>query len=116
MLRKVPLRLVRPVDRTPEPGYKEWHRPAWGNCAVCDQPGRIQRHHVVLEQHVRRAGGDPWDMRNALELGMYCRCHSLHHQAAERISLAKIPDDAREFAIELFGGGADGYLARYYAP
>jgi hypothetical protein len=103
------------MDRREEAGYKAWHSPSWGRCAVCSQPGRLQRHHVVLEQHCRAQGADPWDMRNALELGMWCRCHRDHHQAARRIPVSKIPGDAVDFCTALYGPGAAAYLQRYYS-
>lgn len=115
-MRRSPLRLVPPPDRSNEPGRREWKASSWGDCAVCGQPGRLERHHVVLEQHVRKAGGDPWDLRNAMALGMWCRCHREHHQAAQRISLRRVPDDAIDFAAELFGAGAGAYLSRFYSP
>ena len=115
-MRRVPPKPTPRVDHRGEPGWRDWHQPIWGNCAVCSQPGRLERHHVVLEQHVRAAGGDPWDTRNALELGRYCRCHRDHHQAARRISLKHVPDQAVAFASELLGEGAGAYLSRYYSP
>lgn len=113
-MRRVVLRSRPPMDHSGEPGYKAWHAPIFGRCAVCQQPGRLVRHHVVLEQHCRAEGVSPWDMRNSLELGMHCRCHRDHHGAARRLPLAKVPGDAVDFCTELYGEGAGGYLARYY--
>lgn len=115
-MRRTPLRLVAPPTHTDEPGYRAWHAAVWGRCAVCDQPGRLIRHHVVLEQHVRAAGGAPYDLRNALPLGYYaCSCHRDHHHAVRRLPLARVPPAAVEFAIELLGEpAAIDYLARYY--
>ena len=64
---------------------------------------RLERHHVIAEQRVRREGGDPWDLRNSWLLGAYCKCHSRQTTAAERLPAAKIPPDAVEFGIELLG-------------
>lgn len=114
-MRRPPLQVRPPVDHSGEPGYRAWHAPIFGCCAVCSQPGRLVRHHVVTERHVREAGGDPFDMRNSLALGMHCRCHRDHHGAARRLPLAKLPGDAVDFCTELYGEGAGDYLARYYA-
>lgn len=115
-MRRVPLAPARPADRTGEPGYREWHTPSFGRCGVCGKPGLLIRHHVVLEQHVRAAGGDPWDLRNALRLGAHCPCHRAHHGSSRRIPAARIPPAAIEFALALFGAElADAYFDRYYA-
>ena len=117
-MRRVPLRLVAPVDRSGEPGYRAWHAPVFGHCSVCGEgPGRLERHHVVHEQHVRAEGGAPWDLRNSWLLGTHCPCHSRHTSAAQRLPASKLPAEAIEFAIELLGAGpADLYFDRYYAP
>lgn len=115
-MRRVPLRAVPPPNRSDEPGYRVWHSPAFGRCAVCDQPGRLVRHHVVLEQHLRAMGAPAYDLRNALDLGMHCRCHSQHHNGARRIPVSKVPDDAIAYASELLGDGVGAYLSRYYSP
>lgn len=82
---------------------------------MCGQPGLLLRHHVVTEAHVRLAGGDPWDLRNALAVGAHCRCHSRHHQAAARIARATLPSQAVQFAVDLLGeAGAELYLSRFY--
>ena len=117
-LRKVPLatsiqeRLAAAeVARAKE----KWKTVRRGPCAVCGRRQLIIRHHVVLEQHIRAAGGDPWDLRNSMDIGEFCRCHANHHSAVERIAFAKIPDEAVAFAIDLYGEAkADWYLERYY--
>lgn len=115
-MRRVPLRAHPPQPRFDEPGREEWKRPHWGRCALCGERGLLIRHHVVLEQHVRAEFGNPYDLRNALPLGAYCRCHRLHHQAAARIPRSAIPPAAVEFAVELLGPErAELYLARYYS-
>lgn len=116
-MRRVPLEPKPPPDRTSEPGYREWHQPLFGRCECCGRPGRLLRHHVILEQHVRALDGDPWDLRNAIKLGVHCRCHAQHHLAAARLPCSKVPAPAIEFASELLGPGpADLYFDRYYAP
>jgi hypothetical protein len=104
-----------PADHSSEPGYREWHAPLYGRCAICARPGPLERHHVVTEAHVRIAGGDPWALSNSLELGRYCACHRSHHQATRRLALAKVPDAAVRFAVALLGEErAEDYLKRHY--
>lgn len=70
---------------------------------------------MVLEQHVRAAGGDPWCLRNSLCLGMHCRCHREHHSAARKLPVSLIDASALAFMVELLGeDGAECYLERYY--
>ena len=116
-MRRSTLRALPPVDRTGEPGYRAWHAPVYGRCAVCGAgPMRLERHHVIAEQHVRAAHGDPWDLRDSWLLGAHCRCHSRHTTAAQRLPASGIPAPAIEFAIELLGAEpADLYFDRYYA-
>jgi 5-methylcytosine-specific restriction endonuclease McrA len=99
-------------------GERRWYA-ALGDtprCAACSGPGGqmgIVLHHVVYRQHVRRAGGDEWDPRNALPL---CNsCHSLHHHRSRILPIALLPDAALAFAGDLLGDAAENYLARYYA-
>jgi hypothetical protein len=76
------------------------------------------RHHVALEQHVRREGGDPWDQRNAMLLGVFCRCHGDHHapNGQRKLPLRKVPPAAVRFAVDLMGQDrAVEYLSRHYA-
>lgn len=115
-MKRTPL-IARPgPDRRSEPGYRAWHTPAHGPCAACGTRGLLLRHHVVLEQTVRREGGDPWDLANALALGYYgCACHRQHHHATRRLPLAIVPPAAVAFAQALLGEArAADYLARYY--
>jgi hypothetical protein len=104
-------------DHSGEPGFREWHQVLRGPCAICNRVGSLLRHHVVTENHVRQMGGDPWDLRNALLVGIWCpeRCHSRHHSAFRRIELAVLPGEAIAFAVELLGDArAAQYLERYY--
>jgi hypothetical protein len=103
-------------DRRGEPGYRAWHTPVYGCCSACGARGLLLRHHVITEAHVRAAGGDPWDLDNAMALGYYaCTCHRDHHHAIRRIPRAKVPDAAVMFAAELLGSErAEDYLARHY--
>jgi ribosomal protein S14 len=76
-------------------------------CAVCGRPDRVQGHHVlsqqVLRRHARRFGYDAlallWDPRNGIPV---CeRDHSAHTGAMKRIPLAVIPAPALDFADEI---------------
>ena len=107
--------LERLRKRRAEPGYDVWHRTRYGRCAICGKRGTILRHHVVLEQHVRVEGGNPWDLRNSLDIGSRCDCHLNHHFASHRIPFRVVPAAARAFADELLGPGrAELYFQRYY--
>ena len=103
--------------RRSEPGYREWHAPLRGECAVCGTEGKLTRHHVVRESDVREAGGDPWDLDNAIPLGHHflCRCHRHHHDRFELIPPEKIPRAAIAFAVFLLGWNraADYLILRY---
>jgi hypothetical protein len=115
-VKRSPLRARPPVDHRSEPGYRAWHTPVYGCCCACGARGLLLRHHVVTEAHVRAAGGDPWDLDNAMALGYYaCTCHRDHHHCVRKIALAAVPDAAVTFACELLGEHqAAEYLARYY--
>jgi hypothetical protein len=118
-MKRTPLkrgRLPSAVDLL-DPARVAWKSPVWGPCAACGRYGLLLRHHVVLEQHVRREGGNPWDLRNALALGYYaCSCHRDHHHAVRRIPIARVPAPAVTFASELLGEPrATDYLRRYYS-
>lgn len=116
-MKRTPLLSRRRPERPLEPGYKAWHTPVFGRCEACGKPGLLLRHHVVLEQHVRAAGGDPYDLRNAMALGYYsCACHRHHHHAVRRLSIRAVPDEAVAFCSELLGPAAGAYLSRYYGP
>lgn len=103
--------------RLTEPGRAEWKMPRTGRCAMCGNYGPLVRHHVCYEKHVREAGGDPWDLRNSMDLGRYCHCHANHHSRARVIRVSQIPDAAIDFMNELLGSArAALYVARYYEP
>jgi hypothetical protein len=84
----------------------------------------LVRHHVVKEQVVRRMGGDPWDFRNALEIGAprvwggRCGCHDGHHHPGvkdTRIPVDKLSPENVRFARELLGDdAAELHLRRHY--
>jgi hypothetical protein len=116
-VKRSPLRARPPADRRSEPGYVAWHAPVYGECAVCGKRDRLVRHHVVLQQHVRALGADPWDLRNSILIGsgFACSCHRSHHVACRRLPLDKVPDAAIVFAVLLLGEErAQDYLGRYY--
>lgn len=101
-----------------EPGAREFKATKSGYCPLCGQRGTLLRHHVVLEQHVRVAKGDPWALANSIWIGVYCteRCHRRHHSHFRKIPLGLVPVEAVRFAVELYGEDrADAYLSRFYA-
>ena len=112
-----------------EPGEAAWKRKRYGRCAVCGTYGRVIRHHLLIEQEIRReataeqlAAGAAWDPRNALAvgapmpLGGRCTCHADHHSAKRRIPYARIPAEAKEFAVEILGHAkAYAWYQRYYS-
>lgn len=103
-------------DEHEEPARQRWiasvaaHRA----CAHCGQRGRISGHHVVLEQDVRKEGGDPWDIRNMLPVLHYC--HLNHHQGSawQKIAQSQLLPANLEFARDLLGDRAQDYLDRHY--
>jgi hypothetical protein len=118
-MRRSPLHRAPPPERSSEPGYREWHQPISGVCAICGRAGALQRHHVVLEQHIRQV--DParvWDLRGSMLLGVWCekRCHGRHHSAFRRLPASKLTPVHLGFMVELLGEDrAAIYVARYYA-
>jgi hypothetical protein len=73
-----------------------------------------QLHHVVYQQHVRRAGGDLNDPRNLMPV--QDDEHERHHNRSRPFSLARLPDAAYEYAAELLGPErAFLYLQRRYS-
>jgi 5-methylcytosine-specific restriction endonuclease McrA len=90
-------------------------RPYDRGCLACGNLLGIDwhAHHVVTQQHIRRAGGDVWDPRNAMRV--CASCHDAHHNRSRPISGLKVPVEAAEFAIELLGRDrAEAYFERYY--
>ncbi len=92
----------------------DFHR----GCMACGdllETGGWHAHHVVTQQHIRRADGDVWDPRNAMRL--CAPCHDAHHSRQRPIPYSAVPPDALEFADELLGrDGAEAFFARYYQP
>lgn len=75
----------------------------------------LHRHHVVLEQIVRREGGNPWALANSMLL--HPDCHAGHHSGFRKIHVDRVPAPALAFALRLLGaGGAEVYFSRRYAP
>ena len=113
--------LERRREKLAEPGRAEWKTPPPnGKCEGCGKRGPRIRHHVVREQDVRREGGDPWDLDNAMLLGRFfvCRCHDDHHapNGRRKLPLAKVPSAARGFAARLMGEDrALTYLLKHYS-
>lgn len=110
-LRARPKRVLRTPEET------AWKKPVRGFCDCCSRPcWRLEHHHVVSQNRIKQEGRHDmlWDPRN----GMYLHpdCHERHTNASRRIPLSKVPEDARQFAVELLGfHPAILYLSRYYA-
>jgi hypothetical protein len=103
-----------------EPGRREWKQQHRGCCSACGYgPDDLERHHIVTEQRLRQEGYSGtviWDLRNALEVGRWCRCHARHTTGAHRFARSIIPPAAVEFAVEVLGDGpAELFFQRYYA-
>lgn len=92
------------------PGRKAWQEPQSGFCPVCRRPcWRLHRHHVLLEQIVRREGADVWALRNSM---LICPdCHAAHHAASKKIPLKLVPEAAIAFAVDVLG---EHRAARYF--
>lgn len=110
---------ARQAAKAAERGRAEWKTPPPnGPCAGCGKRGARIRHHVVREQDVRREGGDPWDLDNAMLLGRWCECHARHHEGSGRRKLPRrlIPPAAVYFAERLLGPERrDDYFNTHYA-
>lgn len=109
---------AKAADRNPnfkgdEAEKIRWRSQAGTACVVCGGDDRLQLHHVVYEQHVRRAGGNPWDPRDSLTTCTHCHTGH-HHGVRSRISLALLRDENYAFAAELLGPAAFDYLRRHY--
>lgn len=91
-----------------------WRSQAAARCVCCGSDDRLQLHHVIYAQNVRRAGGDPWDPRDSLTTCIRCHCGH-HHGTKGRIALTLLRDENLDFAFELLGAAAYDYLRRHYA-
>lgn len=67
----------------------------------------------MYEQHVRGAGGDDSDPRNAIWLAR--ECHAAHHAAWPRLPASVLRDETIAFAAELLGPAAYDYFVRRYS-
>lgn len=90
-----------------------WRADRPTRCEVCGGRGRLEAHHVIRDQVVRREHGDTYDPRNRL---MTCpRCHPDGAQGGRRLPIEHVPDRAIEFAVELLGPGkAYNELVRWH--
>jgi hypothetical protein len=94
-----------------------------GKCAVCGrQDGPWHAHHVVYQQHLRRAGWPEYDTRLALRVCDFDpaqpdreHCHHNHHHGTRRIKGEELTADSLAAMVDALGpGAAEVYLARYY--
>jgi len=76
-------------------------------CQACGQRKWCQAHHVVWEQH-----GGTADARNLIPLCL--ACHYGYHLRSVRIRVDILPDAALDYAFELLGPAAHGYMVRRY--
>lgn len=88
----------------------------WCRAQGCLKRG-VHDHHVVFEQHVRNAGGDISDPRNAWKVCW--DCHGWQHKGQKdgkswRIKTTWLRDENIEFAFEVLGLAAEYYFERYY--
>lgn len=109
----------RPKRRVETPVEREarlaWKTPHQGFCSCgCERFSmHLERHHVCYEQHVRREGGDVWNIANSMLL--HPTCHASHHSAMRRIKIEYVSRAALEFALELLGEARSAdYFARFY--
>lgn len=102
------------ADPALDAAREAWHRAtlADGVCACCGLRGQMHGHHAVSRQHVRKRGGDEWDLRNRLSLRP--ACHMAHH-AGRKIDQSKLRPENVAFARELLGEAAQEYLDRHYS-
>lgn len=118
-------------ERRKAAGKPRSHRPLQGVCFCgCKQP-TVARHHCVTEQTIRKvvaAGRStkrslPADDRELLTrlvtdprnlVNAAATCHGAHHGKSQPYPLAALPDSVFEFAAEVLGARAHGYLRRRY--
>ena len=116
-LRRSPLRRHRrpslpPVDLAARAAWKD---PQTGFCECgCNRFSmHLHRHHVVLQQIVRREAGNEWALANSMLL--HPDCHRRHHDCIRKIPVERVPVDALAFALDLLGeGGAAHYFHSRY--
>lgn len=81
-------------------------------CARCNRRGFFEAHHVIEAQFLRRSGLPVYDPRNALRL---CHaCHSRHTNRYDPLPLSCLTDENFEYAFEILGPRAIGYLEAKY--
>lgn len=107
--RRAPLKrggwIARQRRRRPEPGAAAWRR-GLGACVVCPAEGgvcagRVQGHHVVARQTLRRLGlvAVLFDRRNRLSVCEHR--HEQHTTGYKPIPQKVLPASVFEFALEL---------------
>lgn len=93
---------------------ERWFSSAENECRKCGtREGRRHLHHVVYEQHVRKAGGDVYAPENGLTLCFGCHMGQ-HHSADGRVSVSTLRSENLTFAFSLLGAAAFDYFIRYY--
>lgn len=121
--RKTPLKRSGPLKRrhlrvVDDPAREIWKTPVGGicSCGCYEWVPRLERHHVLLAQIVRREHGDEWSIANSMLVAE--DCHLAHHLAVRKIPLDQVPIAAVEFAVDLLGEARaiDYFRRRYGLP
>lgn len=88
---------------------REMTRRAWAAdmpkaCEVCGERGRLERHHVLRRQWVKRHHGAVYDPRNRLAV-----CPDCHpdgpRSAGKKLTVEHLRDETIAFAVETAGPG-----------
>lgn len=120
--RKASSSTLRRTRREPDVDWERFCAGAPRRCESCRFPeyllrrtgGKLDPHHVLEKQFVRKEGGDVSDPRNRL---MLCRlCHAGQTSRLRKVPLTKLRDENISFASRLLGPArAAAYLCRAYA-
>lgn len=87
-------------------------------CAACGSTGPWEAHHVLSQQHCRRASAPRHSPDNALRLcaKTSAACHERHTNHQQRLPISCLRDANLAFLCRWLGpGGAYEYLGRYYS-
>lgn len=114
--RKTPLRAKRHhLKLVDDPAREAWKSPVAGvcGCGCGTWAARLERHHVLQEQYVKRADGPLHDLRNSILLAP--DCHRRHTDHFQKLPFSCLSPESVWFAIDLLGiGPATNYFVRMY--
>ncbi len=94
-------------------------------CAKCGSMDRIEKHHILPAQTLRRNGWGPELFNPANKMYLCSICHAKHTNYFERIPASIIPVEAIEFVKEIgllhllereYPGLGEGKLAKCFPP